>query len=157
MNPLYRIVTIPIAQSTPAWVRDETGSTLAVPAGLIGREYVVSDEAELIREAPPVLAFGQVGLEGRIGINVATGEIVHIPVAGSGDLNPVNSTLKQFCESVESVIQQYPFDDPSGDLDQVAEELRQELSQIDTAAAAHNSFWETFTDDVAMGDYLTET
>lgn len=156
MNPLYRIATIPIAQNTPAWVRDEAGATLAVPAGLIGREYVVSDEAELIREAPPVLAFGHVGLEGRIGVNVATGEIVHIPAAGSSDINPVNSTLKQFCESVESVIQRYPFDDSSSDLEEVAEELRQELSQIDAAAAAHNGFWETFTDDVAMGDYVTE-
>jgi hypothetical protein len=87
---------------------------------------------------------------------VATGEIVHAPATGSTDLNPVNSTLEQFCESVKAVIQRYPFGDPSADLDEVAEELRQELSQIDSAAAAHNGFWETFTDDVAMGDYLAE-
>jgi SUKH-4 immunity protein len=88
---------------------------------------------------------------------VTTGEIVHAPAPDSDDLNPVNSTLKQFCESVESVIQRYPFEDPSDDLDEVAEGPRRELAQIDTAAAAHNGFWETFTDDVAMGDYLTET
>lgn len=157
MNPSYRIVTIPIAQDAPAWVREKTGPTLAVPAGLIGREYVASDQAELIRDAPPVLAFGHVGLQGRIGVNVVSGEIVHAPAPGSSDLNPVNSTLKQFCESVESVIRRYPFDDPSDDLDEVAEGLRQELAQIDATAAAHNGFWETFTDDVAMGDYLTET
>lgn len=138
-------------------MRDEVGPTLAVPAGLIGREYLASDEAELIRDVPPVLAFGRVGLEGRIGVNVATGEIVHAPATDSTDLNPVNSTLEQFRESVKAVIQRYPFGDPSTDLDEVAEDLRQELSQIDAAAAAHNGFWETFTDDVAMGDYLTET
>ncbi|WP_194892360.1 SUKH-4 family immunity protein [Catenulispora pinisilvae] len=158
MEPSYRIITIPIARNAPAWVRDEVGPTLAVPAGLIGREYVASDEAELIRDAPAVLAFGQVGLEGRIGVNVATGEIVHAPATDSADLNPVNSTLKQFCECVESVIQRYPFDGaPSADMDEVAEELREELSRIDVVAAAHNGFWETFADDVAMGDYLSET
>lgn len=63
--------------------------------------------------------------------------------------------MKQFCECVEAVIRHYPFDaDPSADMDDVAEKLRQELFRIDDMAAAHVSFWETFTDDVAMGNYI---
>jgi hypothetical protein len=143
MNPSYRVVAI--------------SPTLTVPAGLIEGDYVASDEPEWIRDTPPVLAFGRVGLEGRIGIDMSSGAIVHVPTAESALLNPVNATLEQFCRCVEAVIERYPFDaDPSADMDEVAEELRRMLARIDIVTTAHNGFWETFTDDVAIGDYLSD-
>ncbi|MFE4336569.1 hypothetical protein ACFRQM_46705 [Streptomyces sp. NPDC056831] len=35
----------------------------------------------------------------------------------------------------------------------MAEELRDLVSNIDETALVHNGFWETFCDDVAIGDY----
>ncbi|MGW4519206.1 hypothetical protein ACWEO4_46845, partial [Streptomyces sp. NPDC004393] len=37
--------------------------------------------------------------------------------------------------------------------EEVAEELRDLISDIDKTALADNGFWETFCDDVAIGDY----
>jgi hypothetical protein len=39
----------------------------------------------------------------------------------------------------------------------VAEELRDLVSGIDETALVHDGFWETFCDDVAIGDYATGT
>lgn len=53
------------------------------------------------------------------------------------------------------MIARFPFyaeDDEEG-FEEVAEELRDLISGIDETALAHNGFWETFCDDVAIGDY----
>jgi hypothetical protein len=53
------------------------------------------------------------------------------------------------------VIARFPFytDDDEDGYEEAAEELRGLLAGIDETALAHNGFWETFCDDVAMANY----
>ncbi|MFF7444178.1 hypothetical protein [Streptomyces sp. NPDC008122] len=54
-----------------------------------------------------------------------------------------------------AVIERFPFyaDGDEGRCEEVAEELRDLISGIDETALADNGFWETFRDDVAIGEH----
>jgi len=71
----------------------------------------------------------------------------------------VNSTIRQFVESVRGVIYMFPFyetSDSSFDAGrEVADRIGEAITRIDPAATGPDTFWETFVQDVASGDYST--
>ncbi|WP_369036626.1 SUKH-4 family immunity protein [Streptomyces adonidis] len=132
---------------------EETG----VPAGLIGYEYRPLSESvyfEGIGERG-LVAIATSGLFGRLAVDVATGHVVQIPRIESTTASHVNQDLGSFNRCVAAVIARFPFyaEDDEERYEEVAEELRDLLSGIDGTALVHNGFWETFCDDVAIGDY----
>jgi hypothetical protein len=83
--------------------------------------------------------------------------VLHV-VSGT---NPrlVNSTIRQFVESVRGVIDMFLFyetSDSSFDAGrEVADRIGEAITRIDPAATEPDTFWETFVQDVASGDYST--
>ncbi|MGW4467697.1 hypothetical protein [Micromonospora sp. NPDC004704] len=110
-------------------------------------------------DVPNLLAFGQSGLTGRICVEGDSLEIVHVPVPGAARVNPVNSNLIAFSACIEVAIARFPYytyETAEEDGEEVADYLRNQLLAIDRAVGAHDGLWETFLDDVAMGNYAEE-
>ncbi|MEV2211323.1 SUKH-4 family immunity protein [Streptomyces sp. NPDC050997] len=87
---------------------------------------------------------------------MASGHVVQIPKIESTTASHVNRDLNSFNRCVAAVIARFPFY-AEGDeerCEEVAEELRDLVLGIDETALVHNGFWETFCDDVAIGDYV---
>jgi hypothetical protein len=125
-----------------------------VPRRLLGEEYIALDKAVWL--TPDLLAFGTCGYFGRICLETGSGAVVHAPEPQSPLRSPVNADLDRFDESVAAVRVLFPFysdDSEADEWEAAAEQLRATLLGIDTTAGEHNGFWETFLDDVAMGDY----
>ncbi|MFI5759294.1 SUKH-4 family immunity protein, partial [Streptomyces sp. NPDC051569] len=95
------------------------------------------------------------GLFGRIAVDVATDHVVRIPKIESATASHVNSDLGSFNRCVAAVIARFPFyaDGDEDRYEAIADDLRDLISGIDETALVHNGFWETFCDDVAIGDY----
>ncbi|MFG2810323.1 SUKH-4 family immunity protein [Streptomyces sp. DT199] len=131
----------------------ETG----IPGGLIGYEYRPLSQPVyfgVIGERG-LVAIATSGLFGRIAVDVASGRVVWIPKVESSAASHVNRDLGSFNRCVAAVIARFPFY-AEGDeemCEEVAEELRDLVSGIDGTALVHDGFWETFCDDVAIGDY----
>jgi hypothetical protein len=144
------------APPRPPTVRQVTGWLTRHPSTLT-YEYQRLSEAVYfgrIGERGSV-AIATSGLFGRIAVDLASGHVVRIPGIESATASHVNRDLDSFRRCVAAVIQRFPFY-AEGDeerLEEVAEELRDLVSGIDETALAHNGFWETFCDDVAIGDY----
>ncbi|WP_328665756.1 SUKH-4 family immunity protein [Streptomyces sp. NBC_00328] len=150
---LIRIEAPPEVQGQNAVDLGQTG----VPGGLIGYEYRPLSEPVFLGGIGErgLVAIATSGLFGRIAVDVATGHVVQIPKIDSAKASHVNSDLGSFNRCVAAVIARFPFD-VDGDEDAyeaVAEELRDLISGIDETALVHDGFWETFCDDVAIGDY----
>jgi hypothetical protein len=131
----------------------ETG----IPGGLIGYEYRPLNEPVYLGGIGErgMVAIATSGLFGRIAVDVASGHVVQIPQLESATAGHVNRDLDAFNRCVAAVIARFPFyaeGDEEG-CEEVAEELRDLVSGIDETALVHNGFWETFCDDVAIGDY----
>ncbi|MDH6484825.1 SUKH-4 family immunity protein [Streptomyces sp. SAI-127] len=130
---------------------------MGIPAGLIGHEYQPLSEAALLNGVGEsgLLVFGTSGLFGRLGIDVATRRVVHIPTPESTTANHVNRDLGIFHECVAATIARFPFYEEGEEerFQAAADELRELVTTLDDTALAHNGFWETLCDDVAMGDY----
>ncbi|MET8767435.1 SUKH-4 family immunity protein [Streptomyces sp. NPDC004658] len=155
-KPEFALIAIELPPEVPTEIAVDLRTT-GIPGGLIGYEYrPLSEPAHFggIGERG-VVAIATSGLFERIAIDVASGRIVHIPYIGSSRVNRVNSDLASFNRCVAAVIALFPFyaeDDEEG-FEEVAEELRELISGIDATALAGDGFWETFCDDVAIGDY----
>ncbi|MGW4567295.1 SUKH-4 family immunity protein [Streptomyces sp. NPDC004561] len=95
------------------------------------------------------------GLFGRLGVDVASRRVVQIPKTESATAWHVNRDLGTFHRCVAATVARFPFYEEGEEdrFQQVADELRRLLVTIDDTALAHNGFWETMCDDVAMGDY----
>ncbi|MET9506529.1 SUKH-4 family immunity protein [Streptomyces sp. NPDC006622] len=132
---------------------EETG----IPGELIGYEYRPLSKPVYFGGIGErgLFAIATSGLFGHIAVDVATGHVVQIPKIESATTSHVNSDLGSFNRCVAAVIARFPFyaDDDEERCEEVAEELRDLISGIDETALAHNGFWETFCDDVAIGDY----
>jgi hypothetical protein len=130
-----------------------------LPERGVGAEYVAMDSAALLDDHPNLLAFGRSGLYGRICLDVVSLAVVHVPNAEASRINPVNSDLAAFTACIDSAISRFPYytyesADELGE--EVANVLRDQLLSIDAVVGAHNGMWETFLDDVAMGNYAEE-
>jgi hypothetical protein len=130
---------------------------IGIPGGLIGYEYRPLSEAAFLGGIGEhgLVAIATCGLLGRIAIDVATGHVVHIPLENSATANHVNRDLCSFNRCVAAVIARFPFygGDEEETFQEVADELRELIAGLDDTALAHNGFWETFCDDLAIGDY----
>ncbi|WP_225812237.1 SUKH-4 family immunity protein [Streptomyces spinosus] len=155
-KPEFALITIELPPEVPTETVVDLRTT-GIPSGLIGYEYRPLSEPAYFGGIGErgVVAIATSGLFGRIAIDVASGHIVHIPHIDSSRMNHVNSDLDSFNRCVAAVIACFPFyveDDEEG-FEEVAEELRELISGIDVTALADDGFWETFCDDVAIGDY----
>ncbi|GAA2264708.1 hypothetical protein GCM10010430_56780 [Kitasatospora cystarginea] len=156
--PHYAVVRIGCSSGVPAEIADEL-LQIGVPAGLIGYEYRPLSEAALLGQTGDsgLVVFGTSGLFGRIGIDVASRRVVHIPRADYATASHVNTDLEAFHRCVAAVIARFPFYEEGEEerSQQVADELRDLIAALDDTALAHNGFWETMCDGVEMGDYAT--
>ncbi|MGW4601111.1 SUKH-4 family immunity protein [Streptomyces sp. NPDC004457] len=155
-KPEFALITIELPPEVPTETVVDLRTT-GIPSGLIGYEYRPLSEPAYFGGIGErgVVAIATSGLFGRIAIDVASGHIVHIPHIDSSRMNHVNSDLDSCNRCVAAVIACFPFyveDDEEG-FEEVAEELRELISGIDVTALADDGFWETFCDDVAIGDY----
>ncbi|MFJ8657628.1 hypothetical protein [Streptomyces sp. NPDC093795] len=155
-EPEYTVIHMGAAPEVPARIAADI-QEIGVPAGLIGYEYRALNEAAFmggIGEGGLVL-FGASGFFGRIGIDVATRHVVHTPHIASASFSHVNRDLASFHRCVTATIARFPFyeADEEESCQEVADELRELISVLDGSAVVRAGFWETFCDDVAMGDY----
>lgn len=155
-KPEFVLIPVEAPPEVPTQIAVELEES-GIPGGLIGYEYRPLSQPVYIGGAGErgLIAIATSGLFGRIAVDVATGHVVHIPKLGSVTANHVNSDVDSFNRCVAAVIARFPFyaEDDEERYEKVAEELRELVSGIDETALAHNGFWETFCDDVAMGDY----
>ncbi|MEU8882777.1 SUKH-4 family immunity protein [Streptomyces hydrogenans] len=155
-KPEFVLIAIEAPPEVPTQVAAGLRET-GIPGGLIGYEYRPLSQLAYFGGIGErgLVAIATSGLWGRIAVDVASGRVVQIPEVESATASPVNRDLYSFNRCVAAVIARFPFY-AEGDeerCEEVAEELRGLVSGIDETALAHNGFWETFCDDVAIGDY----
>ncbi len=158
-RPEFTVIHIGSSPEVPINIANQLRET-GIPSGLIGYEYRPLTEAEYISAVPErgLVAIGTSGLLGRICLDAATGEVVHIPKVEAVMVGHVNLDLKRFTECVSAVIGRFPFYDEDEDdekFQEAADEIRGIITAIDDTAFVHNGFWHTFCEDVALGDYST--
>jgi hypothetical protein len=150
------VIHIGSAPDVPAQIAADLRET-GIPGGLIGYEYRPLSEAAFLGGIGEcgLVAIATSGLLGRIAIDVATGHVVHIPQEKSATASHVSRDLCSFNRCVAAVIARFPFyeDGEEESFQEVAEEVRELIAGLDDTALVHNGFWETFCDDVAIGDY----
>ena len=152
------------------------------PKGLVGGRYKALSGLTLL-EVPnygPLVRFGSHMLCGAVCLDPRSGAIVdigyvetetaYLPRGFIGSPSLVNSSLDQFITSVRAVIARFPYDSGEYNSDDVPDEvidrfwdecdravgeMREALRRIDPVAIYVDGFWETFLDDVQMGDFST--
>ncbi|MFD0078687.1 SUKH-4 family immunity protein [Streptomyces sp. NPDC127166] len=155
-KPEFVLIAIEAPPEVPAQIAvglRETG----IPGGLIGYEYRPLSEPAYFGEIGEqgLVVIATSGLFGRIAVDVASGRVVQIPSVESTTAGHVSRDLYSFNRCVAAVIARFPFY-AEGDEErcgEAAEELRVLVTGIDETALVENGFWETFCDDVEMGDY----
>ncbi|MFC9699337.1 SUKH-4 family immunity protein [Streptomyces sp. NPDC056943] len=156
-KPEFVLIPVEAPPEVPTQVAVDLRKT-GIPARLIGYEYRPLSEpvysAGLGEQG--LVGIATSGLLGRIGIaiDMASGHVVQTPAIETAAVSHVNRDLASFNRCVAAVIARFPFH-AEGDEEtyEVAEELRDLLSGIDETALVPDGFWETFCDDVEMGDY----
>ncbi|WP_330302010.1 MULTISPECIES: SUKH-4 family immunity protein [unclassified Streptomyces] len=154
-KPEFIVIHVKTSSGVPAQIAADLRET-GIPGGLIGYEYRPLSEAAVLDGTGErgLVAIATSGLFGRVAIDAATGRMVHVPEVASAVANHVNKDLKSFNRCVAAVIARFPFyEDDEERCEEVAEEVREVISAIDGTALAKDGFWETFCDDVGMGDY----
>lgn len=156
--PVFELVTLRVSLELPFGA--QVLAVRGVPKRIIGREFGALVEARLVAvgQGGNLIAFGASGLRGMVCLDLANGEVVHVPNLNGLQMRPVNSSIDSFAECVAAVIERFPFysdDDESDRWESVADELAETLGGIDETTGTHNCFWGTFVDDVRMGDYST--
>jgi len=130
-----------------------------VPKSSVGRAYIAAGELTRINlpDRGRLICFGKSGLDDDICVDPSTGEVLQ--VVDGADQHLVNSTIRQFVESVKAVIGMFPYYETSDSGfesgQKVADRIREAITRIDPAATEPDTFWETFVQDVAVGDYST--
>ncbi|MFD4319854.1 SUKH-4 family immunity protein [Streptomyces sp. NPDC058548] len=154
-KPEFVLIPVEAPSEVPTQVAVDLGKT-GIPGGLIGYEYRPLSEPVYFAGLGErgLVGIAMSGLFGRIAIDVASGHVVEAPAIESAAVSHVNRDLASFNRCVAAVIARFPFY-AEGDEEtyEVAEELRDLLSGIDETALVPDGFWETFCDDVEMGDY----
>lgn len=156
-KPQFFLITIEARPEVPTQVADKLRKS-GIPGGLIGYEYRPLSELVYFGGIGErgLVAIAASGLFGRIAVDVASGHVVQIPHVESSTTHHVNRDLDSFSRCIAAVIARFPFY-AEGDEErfaEAAEELRGLVSGIDGTALADDGFWETFCDDVAIGDYV---
>lgn len=155
-KPEFVLIRIEAPPEVPTRIAVHLGET-GIPGGLIGYEYRPLSEPVYFGGIGErgLVAIATSGLFGRVGVDVASGHVVQVPTIESATASHVNKDIDSFNRCVETVIARFPFYAEGDDerFDKVAEELRDLVSGIDETALVRDGFWETFCDDVAIGNY----
>jgi hypothetical protein len=89
-------------------------------------------------------------------LDVISGEVL-LANGYDQELSHVNANLAAFVDSLELVQNAYPFADDDADIATTraaAAGLREQLAGVDPSAVSDpDGYWQTFIDDVAIGDY----
>lgn len=156
--PQYVVVRNGCSPEVPAEIAGDL-RRMGIPAGLIGYEYQPLSKATLLGGIGEsgLVVLGTSGLFGRLGIDVASRRVVHIPMVESATANHVNRDLGAFHECVAGTIARFPFCEEGEEdrFQEAADELRELVLTLDDTALAFNGFWETLCDDIEMGSYAT--
>jgi hypothetical protein len=158
--PQYEVVSVELSPEVPSNVVSNF-TEISVPRRLIGYEYRVLERATIAENAAGanLVAFGSSGSRGLVCIDVDSGRIVHLPLRGVPQINGVNDNIQLFRGCVRAVIERFPFYNVSAESEEyqeVADDIRNIINEIDASALMNDGFWQTFTDDVEIGDYATE-
>ncbi|WP_406054805.1 SUKH-4 family immunity protein [Streptomyces sp. NBC_01077] len=154
-KPEFVLIPIEAPPEVPTQVAVDLGKT-GIPGGLIGYEYRPLSEPVYFAGLGErgLVGIAMSGLFGRIAIDVASGHVVQTPAIESAAVSHVNRDLASFNRCVAAVIARFPFyAEGAEETYDVAKELRDLLTGIDETALVPDGFWETFCDDVEMGDY----
>jgi hypothetical protein len=91
-------------------------------------------------------------------VNEDTREVVQVDSADQ--LHFVNSSIELFATTTRAVLEEFPLyseDAPFSEFDAAAHRIRAIIAQLDPAAMRDDdSFWLTFVNDVAHGDFSSE-
>jgi hypothetical protein len=131
------------------------------PRGFIGRRYLADPTLTLlqVKGIAQILRFGSSGLGDAVGIDFNTGHVLEIIKAPDPVSVFVNTSVRQFTETVKAMIGKFPYYDSVADENKiitVANELGKVVQSIDPEAGIPDRYWSTFIDDVEMGDLSTE-
>ena len=139
---------------------DLAGADISVPKEFFGERYRAATVPEAIQHDSlgRLVCFGRTWLTDPICVEPVTGQVVEIR-PNSADVYVVNSSLRQFTDTVRATIQALPYyEDGSND-----EEVRAAVTRlsgiirdIDPPAMIRHRFWSTFVEDVEMGDFTTD-
>jgi hypothetical protein len=155
---LDRRMNLPVFELVTLGLTGEIDKSIRVPRVILGLLYQVQDELTVMRTSGDRLLyrFASTGLSGQICIADDTGEIL---VLHDSNPRPVNSSLEKFTECVRVVIDRFPYygvDSDWEDQERVGRELAELLTAIDPVSLQVDSFWDTFINDVEIGDFATE-
>ncbi len=146
--------------SVPAEVRD-TLMSVGPPKSSLGQLYWASTELASV-EIPPrgrLIRFGHTGVADGIYLDPSTGEVLVLLDHPGATPQLVNSTLARFTDTVRAVIDMFPYygrDTSLEEREATAERIGEAIRRIDPIAMNSDSYWGTFVDDVAIGDFATE-
>jgi hypothetical protein len=135
-----------------------------LPKNFLGPLYSAAEQLTIV-EVPPLrraIRFGNsTHFSDGLFLNPITGEVVEV---ASGEVRLfVNSSLKQFGQTVTAVVERFPFysshdedEKLDEDMDAAVRNLSAIICRIDPPAIDVDLFWSTFVDDVSIGDYSTK-
>jgi hypothetical protein len=159
--PTFEMVTFDPSRGTQGLPADSALFTEGVPKELFAPLYSAAGSLSAVDVAGRgrLACFGVNGSSHLMCLDPSSGEVVEVPRTSGAGPAPVNSSLGQFTESVRAVLARFPFYVADSELEEreaVAEELTATLTSIDSRAFSPDGFWETFIDDLTIGDYSTE-
>lgn len=157
--PEFRLVTLPVGGGVDGRA-DSNSDTIQVPASLLGYSYVAVEQPEIVESSGKgrLLRFGTSGLSEMICMDLDGGMILQLDSSATS-ARAVNSSLAKFNETTKAIIERFPFYGEEAEMDQfeaVSIELADIIRRIDPSVLTVDSFWDTFINDVAIGDYATE-
>lgn len=160
---LVRLSVSKIKRSFPGRACVLELENVGVPRGFFGRRYTAGKVEMITVRDGRLVCFGSTGLKGRICLEPSSGEVVEFLDLGKPSSSSpvlVNSSLAFFTKTVQSAIARFPYysaSDSSETKERVSAALGEVILEIDRRAMDRGRFWATFVDDVAMGDFATES
>lgn len=106
-----------------------------------------------------MLRFGTTGSGNAVGVDLQNGAVIEVLDLPNSPNLFVNSSLRQFANTVIAVSSRYPYYDQDADLEEreaVAGDILGVIREIDPEAAVPDRFWSTFVDDMEIGDLSTQ-
>ncbi|GIG59628.1 hypothetical protein Lfu02_40000 [Longispora fulva] len=133
--------------------------TTGVAHDMFDTVYQVTDRAAVkVVSGRPLVHFGNTG-SALMCLDIESGHVVEVGSGGGGPVRLVNSSIGQFNASVQLVVERFPYYEADSELETreaIGEALRAQLMQVDSSSMSEDGFWETFVDDLIVGDYSNE-
>lgn len=150
------------ASSPPQTNTSATDLSIPLPEHFIGRRFQLDAEATLIDlpSGPRAWRFGSTGLNGAVVVDLETGHVLELVDTSGSTTVFVNTSLKHFAATVQSVAERFPYysENASDDeIEAVSDDLLRIVQAVDRDAAEADRYWSTVVDDARMGDLTTES